>query len=180
MRSVLAVFVASALVVGATSLARARPFRGRAHDVEVEHSFDADTPTVIRIVHRRTRRTGRYDAPPGRWPSVRFVVGDNLVVAGGCGTNCEVTMLLRPDGSEITSFEHLDVAPGGEVAASYSPGSPLRSEEASIVSLRTGRTLVERQGVSAWNTCGVTWSGRRAFFRRCTRGTRSFALEVPR
>jgi hypothetical protein len=76
MRSVLAVFVASALVVGATSLARARPFRGRAHDVEVEHSFDADTPTVIRIVHRRTRRTGRYDAPPGRWPSVRFVVGD--------------------------------------------------------------------------------------------------------
>jgi hypothetical protein len=89
-------------------------------------------------------------------------------------------MLLRPDGSEITSFEHLDVAPGGEVAASYSPGSPLRSEEASIVSLRTGRTLVERQGVSAWNTCGVTWSGRRAFFRRCTRGTRSFALEVPR
>jgi hypothetical protein len=180
MRSVLVLAVSGALLFGATSVVGARPLRGRAHDAHIDHSFDADTPTVIHIVHRRSGRSARFDAPPGRRPSVRFVVGDNLVVGWGCGTSCEVTMLLRPDGSHISSYEHLEVSPDGRLAAAYTPGTPLRSEHASIVSLRTGRAIAERTGVSAWNTCHVSWRDRRAFFQRCTTDTRSFEMGVPR
>lgn len=175
-------FAASSLVLAlvlAPLAARAQTsMRGNTHDAQVSLSFEAATPTVVRIVDRASGASARFEVPSGRTPAVRFVADDNVVISWGCGTECENTVLLRPDGTTIAVFDHLEISPDGTFAASFTPGSALRSRHLEIVSMRTGQPLVSRSDVDAWNTCRVTWSAERAFFQRCSSESSSFGIPL--
>ncbi len=172
-------FVIASTTLAADAVHAQQAVRGASHDAAIRLSFERAMPTIVEIVDRQSRLAARFEVPSGRTPSVRFVAGDNVVVSWGCGTECENTVLLRPDGTTIEVFDHLEMSPDGEIGAAYTPGTALQSRRLALVSLRTGRVLVDRADVDVWNTCRVTWNAERVFFQRCSRDTDSFGLPLP-